>query len=174
MICLPDWIYRILAIRYFFLLYLGWLWVKEGIQINTKSLFVALISLISIVFFEYNRTNIEPLFFDTSWATHRWPCYFWVSYGLVPILYIIWRKIENNNFISKIIYLLSSSSYEIFLMQMSFIVLIRYGYIRSIIENRILGYVMWAVMMWFLSLSTGILLHRILKRKMMVKYIENK
>ena len=30
----PTWLYRLLAIRYLFLFYLGWIWVKDGIKFN--------------------------------------------------------------------------------------------------------------------------------------------
>ena len=33
----PAWLYRILAIRYVFLIYLGWLWVKDGIKMDWKT-----------------------------------------------------------------------------------------------------------------------------------------
>ena len=46
---LSDWLYRLLVIRYFFLIYLGWLWVKEGIVINVKTISLSLLSMVAII-----------------------------------------------------------------------------------------------------------------------------
>ena len=78
---LPDSLYRLLAIRYLFLFYLGWIWVKEGIVIDTKMILISLISFLSIIYFEYISVNDEILFYNTAWKYHRWPCYYFVAMG---------------------------------------------------------------------------------------------
>lgn len=115
---LPDWLYRLLAIRYFFLIYLGWLWVKEGIVINVKTISLSLLSMVAIIYFDYYYTPTEPWFFDTAWRCHRWPCYFYVSTMLCGILYWIYNKTKGNNFVSYVCKTLAKCSYEIFLIQM--------------------------------------------------------
>ena len=77
----PDLLYRLLAIRYIFLLYLAWLWVKTGIVINAKTITLSLLSMLSIVYFEFYSINDEPLFYNTAWKFHRWPCYYYVAIG---------------------------------------------------------------------------------------------
>ena len=58
----PDYIYRLLCIRYFLLLYLGWRWVTQGILINKKTLLLSLLSLGAILYFEYVSKDDEPFF----------------------------------------------------------------------------------------------------------------
>lgn len=118
LIGLPDSIHRLLAVRYFFLIYLGWLWVKEGIVLNTKTLLLSLLSMGTIIYFEYLNTPCEPWFYDTVWSTHRWPCYFYVSTLLCGILYWLYDKTKKSEIIVKITKLLAKCSYEIFLFQM--------------------------------------------------------
>lgn len=79
LINLPENIYRLLAIRYLFLVYLASIWVKEGIKINKITHLLSFISLLSIIYFEYFSINDEPLFFNTAWKFHRWPCYTYLA-----------------------------------------------------------------------------------------------
>ena len=81
LIDIPDSLYRLLAIRYIFLFYLGWIWVKEGVRINRTVALISLISFLSIIYFEYFSTNDEILFYNTVWKYHRWPCYYFVAMG---------------------------------------------------------------------------------------------
>lgn len=77
----PDWIYRLLALRYFFLIFLAWIWVEKGINIDIKAIVLSLLSFLSIIYFEYYSINDEPLFYNTAWNIHRWPCYYYVAFG---------------------------------------------------------------------------------------------
>ena len=162
---LPEEIYRLLAVRYFFLVYLGWLWVKFGVRINLLTIILSLISLASIIYFEYYSINDEPCFFSTGWKYHRWPCYFWVAYGLTALLYAVWCffiKIQKQwiiNFIKN----LAASSYEIFLVQMTLINILNRQYFLSV-TNEYASYLIWLVIFWVFSLVGGFLLHRMLKR----------
>ncbi len=81
LIDLPDGIYRLLAVRYIFLLYLAWLWVKNGIVMNRLTIILSVLSFIAIVYFEYFSVDDEILFYNTAWEYHRWPCYFFVANG---------------------------------------------------------------------------------------------
>ena len=75
----PDWIYRLLAIRYFFLIYFALKWIKKGIVPDSKMLLLSLLSLATIVYFRYFSVNDEPWFYNTAWKTARWPCYYYVA-----------------------------------------------------------------------------------------------
>lgn len=81
LIDLPDGLYRLLAIRYLFLLYFAWIWVKEGVVINKRTVFLSILSLGAIIYFEYFSINDEVLFYNTAWKYHRWPCYYYVAMG---------------------------------------------------------------------------------------------
>ena len=121
---LPDFIYRLLSIRYFFLFYIAWIWVTEGISINRKTLLLSLLSLLAAIYFYYYSVNDEPLFYNTAWITHRWPCYYYVAIVGVYLLYCIYQTLSKNNHIDSFIRLLAKCSYEIFLIQMAIIVIL--------------------------------------------------
>ncbi|MBR0323688.1 MAG: acyltransferase [Bacteroidales bacterium] len=163
---LPDIIYRLLAVRYIFLIYLAWLWVKDGITINKTTILLSILSLFAIIYFEYFNVNSEPWFYNTGWKSHRWPCYFFVSTSLIAILHHIWggEYLRNNKFIIKTIKTIASSSYEIFLVQMSLIYLFT---TKSIffVSNIFIRYIMWLVIVWTVSIGGGILINRIINCK---------
>lgn len=115
---LPDNIYRLLALRYLFLVYLAWIWIKDGIVVNAKTVVLSLLSILAAVYFSYYSIDDEPLFFNTSWKLHRWPCYYYVAIALVGALYIIYNWISKNDIVNKTVKMLARCSYEIFLVQM--------------------------------------------------------
>ena len=115
---LPEDTHRLLAIRYFFLIYFGWLWVKEGIIINWKTTLLSLLSLFSIIYFEYFSVDDEPFFYQTAWSIHRWPCYYYVAIWGGYLLWSLFNVLKKNKYINNFINLLARCSYEIFLVQM--------------------------------------------------------
>lgn len=161
---LPDNVYRLLAVRYIFLIYLAWLWVKDGVTINKTTILLSILSLFSIIYFEYFNVNSEPCFYNTGWKYHRWPCYFFVSTGLTAILHHLWEYLKNNKFISNTIKTIASSSYEIFLIQMSLIYLVT---TKSIffVSNIFIRYIIWLIIVWTVSLGGGILVNKIINCK---------
>lgn len=115
---LPDRIYRLLAVRYFFLFYLAWIWVKDGIVINKYTTTLSILSFIAIIYFEYFSIDDEIFFYKTAWKFHRWPCYYFVAIWGVYLLRMLYDFIRSNQLIMKIVRLLAKCSYEIFLVQM--------------------------------------------------------
>lgn len=142
LIGMPEYIYRLTAIRYFFLIYLAWLWINDGIIINRKTLILSIISFFSIIYFEYFSINDEPLFFNTSWKFHRWPCYYYVSTLLCHVLYRVYQHLSKYYILNRATRILAKCSYEIFLIQMSLIAIIPnfgIGWIITIIFSSIIG-----------------------------------
>lgn len=121
---LPDFIYRLLAIRYFFLFYFAWVWVKEGVTINKKTVLLSLLTLFVAIYFYYFSIDDEPFFYHTKWKCHRWPCYYYVAIGGIYLLHLIYQRIKSYEFLDKSIRLLAKSSYEIFLIQMAILVIL--------------------------------------------------
>lgn len=158
---IPENLYRLLAMRYVFLIYLGWLWVREGIIINWLTILLSLISLGAIIYFEYFSINDEPWFFTTGFSYHRWPCYFFVAYGFSMILNIMWKLLCKSKIIRQGVNKLSASSYEIFLIQMSLIFLVQSDSLWFI-SSEIVRYSAWVIFIWFLSVFGGILLNKVL------------
>ena len=153
--------YRLLFPRYLFLLYLGWLWAKEGVKINRLTLLLSLLSLATVIYFEYFSINDEPWFYSTGFKYHRWPCYFFVSFGLTALLYTIWNKLRAYEYISRFVKSLASASYEIFLVQMSLLFLF-HTQTLFFIQNVIVRYLLWVLIVWIISLFGGLFLNRII------------
>ena len=163
LICVPEWIYRLLAVRYFFLLYFGWQWVKEGIKVNWLTILLSLMSLAAIIYFEYYSINDEPLFFNTHWKTHRWPCYYFVANGFTVLLNVIWRRINGIQNIQQLIKIIAASSYDIFLIQMTTIFLVKYNQIQFVTSTKG-NYFIWICLVWTLSILGGILMSNMRQR----------
>lgn len=113
---IPDWLYRLLFFRYFFLIYLGYLWVEKGICLNRITLCLSIVSIFFILLFTYTSVNLEPLFFQSGWRINHWICDFYVAY-----LFMFFLKFSYNYLSEKLksfICLMGKYSYEIFLLQM--------------------------------------------------------
>ena len=130
---LPDRIYRLLAIRYLFLLYLAWIWVKDGIVINRLTTILSVLSFIAIIYFEYFSIDDEVLFYKTAWKYHRWPCYYFVAIWGGYLLRMVFDYIHSNHFIMVTVRLLAKCSYEIFLIQMLVLYLYPDGFLNEFI-----------------------------------------
>lgn len=152
LIHLSDNLYRLLAVRYLFLIDLGWIWVNDGIVLNIRVLLFSLFSIMAIVYFEYFYVNTEPWFYDTAWRTHRWPCYFYVATLLSYFLYVLYRKIRMIRYFRLITTILARCSYEIFLMQMAVITLFPS---MSFISNPYICFFVRFTLIWVLSIAGG-------------------
>lgn len=167
---IPDFVYRLLAVRYVFLIFLGWLWVERGIVLNWKTVSISLLSLMSIVYFEYFYQPDEPWFFDTTWKCHRWPCFYYVSTLLCGLLYYLYYKIKRIDLIVSITKLLARCSYEIFLVQMLVIPILSQV---VFVENKIGQYVIMTVLVFISSIIGGYYFNRIYN-KVVLKLTVNK
>lgn len=157
----PDFLYRLLAIRYIFLIYLGWVWIYEGIVLSVRNILLGIIGMLCIYLFGYQQLDLTPYFYNTSWHSHRWICFFYVVYLLVPFLYYLWNCLNKNSKISSIISLLAKCSYEIFLIQMLIIALYPQSFISY---NNVGSELLYAVIVFSTSISLGILSNRLYAR----------
>ena len=137
---LPDYLHRLLAVRYFFLFYFGWIWAKEGVQCSGKTIVLSLLSFLSIIYFEYFSVNDEVLFYNTAWKYHRWPCYYFVAIGGIILLNKMWIFLSRKDYAQRAIKLLSKCSYEIFLVQMLVIPLFPARIVNSLLETTGMDY----------------------------------
>ena len=149
---ISDGLYRLLSIRYIFLIYLGWIWVKKGIVLNTKTVLLSLFSMATIIYFEYFYKATEPWFYDTAWRTHRWPCYYYVSILLCGILYWVYNLTKTNPLVLSITKILSKCSYEIFLVQM---VAIPFLPPLSFVHDELLQHVLKIIFIFIISIIGG-------------------
>lgn len=164
---LPDFVYRLLCIRYVFLIWCGWIWVKEGIRLNALTISASLVSLVAIIYFAYFGQDLEPLFYNTGWSTHRWICYFWVGYTFAGFLHWIYTKVSRNEWINRAVKMLASASYEIFLVQMAYYAIIPLKSL-SFIGNQYLQFIIWFAMAFVLSIVGGNVLNRYEKKAVSV------
>lgn len=165
---LPDAVYRLLAVRYVFLIPLAYGWVKQGVVLNVKSIALSLISIAAVVFFSYNETNLEPFFYNTGWTTHRWICYFYIPVLLTYLLWLLFNRMRNVNWVSSIVKELARSSYEIFCVQMLVFVVLpitRFTFIQSTLVR----VPVWMILTFALSVVGGVSFNRLLQKVFVVQ-----
>lgn len=114
-IAIPPMLYRLLAIRYIFLIYGGYVWVKEGIQQNWKTILLSIVSVAAIYLWQYRQVSVEPWVFDTDWRYFHWFCYFFAMYGLVAVAKLLYNIMGG---FAEFIKSAGKYSYEIYLFQM--------------------------------------------------------
>lgn len=119
---MPDYIYRLLFLRYFFLVYLGYLWVKRGIVLNKINILLSIISITAIGLLYYGKSfgltgEYEPLVFTTDWTIFHWFSYFLPWSFLSFFICKSYKKVEGSK-IGAILLLVGKRSFEIFLFQM--------------------------------------------------------
>ena len=155
-------IYRLLATRYLFLIYLGMKWVTEGVKINKKTTTISLASIIAVEFFVYSKIDLEPFFFATEWKTHRWVCYYYVAILMPSVLYDFYIRIKERKRLFSFIVKIGQSSYEIFLVNMA-VFLFFPGIIASVMEAGTLR----SMLLFASELFTCIFLGIIFKNRIM-------
>lgn len=159
-----EWIYRLLAIRYLFLIYLGYIWVSEGVQMTGKNIFLSLVSIVAIALFAYVKADFEPFFYDSGWTTHRWICYFYAAFLLTYILKLVWGKVSQWSKVDAVFSMMGKSSYEIYLVQMAVFTLFHRNML-NFIHNGYIQYAAWFVLAVLLSIVGGIFLHQIIYKQ---------
>ena len=119
---IPDSLYRLLCLRYIFLLYLGYLWVQQGILLTKKTTALAVMSsiLILALYFihKWNPVcNFEPWIYNTNWTIFHWFTYY-LPWSLLAFAICKCYQLNPGNRINKFVLLCGKRSYEIFLFQM--------------------------------------------------------
>lgn len=163
MICsiihMPEQLYRLLALRYVFLILLGYLWVKQGIVLNKLTIALAVCSILATLFFSYTNFDLEPLFFTTGWKTHRWLCYYFIATLFIVVLKRIYNKVSKHRIFDNIIREIGKCSYDIYLFQMAVFTLFTSNRL-AFIENNHIRIMLWMVMAFFVSIVGGVVLNK--------------
>lgn len=159
---LSDHIYRLLATRYIFLIFFGFLWVRNGIVIGFKEFILGILGFISVIYLRYFYEPLEPIFFDTGWKTDRWISFFYVMYIYVPLLFIIWKNLKDK--IKAAIQFLGVCSFEIFLMQMFMCVIITPNMINRYVCNDTTSLLIHILIVITTSICGGLLYYKIKNR----------
>ena len=157
-ISLPDGIYRLLCVRYLFLIPLGMIWIEKGVKLNRKTIMLSILSIVAVLFFVFTQYDFEPFFYNTGWEIHRWICYFYLPFLLTYVLFLIWNKIKKSPWIENAIKWTAARSYEIFLAQMAVFVCFSISFL-SFVSNGLIRFVIWAIITFTFSLLSGGLIY---------------
>lgn len=119
MIDIPHWLYRLLFLRYIFLIYLGYLLVEKGVVMNAITLTLSVMSLVAAYFFEIREVNWSPWFFHTEdWRTFHWICYFYMAFLMFFLLCKFFYWLPVNSLIENVVCRLGTHSYAIYIFQL--------------------------------------------------------
>lgn len=168
LIQLPDSIYRLLAVRYLFLIPLSLIWIETGVVLTFKNVALSIISIGAVIFFSFSKMDLEPLFYNTGWATHRWICYFYLPILLTYLLWLLFKWLNKYQLLSSIIQQIANSSYEIYLIQMLVFVLVPASRL-NFIQSAYVRISIWILLTFTLSITGGLLFNRFEQR-----YLEKK
>ena len=121
---IPEWIYRLLCIRYIFVIYLGYVLATKGFSINNMTMLLAILSLLILLFFSYVNADLSPFFYKSvnKWSTCHWPCYICFAFILV-VIHKLYDKTFSSRHYTTLVWFLKKAgrySYEIFLFQMCY------------------------------------------------------
>ena len=116
---IPEWLYRLLCLRYVFLIYLGYLLVKEGAVLNKLTLFLSAVSLVALWWFEHYNPNWEPFFFHSSnWYDMHWICYFYIAFPMMYLLAKVFYRLRADGLVENVFCSLGRHSFAIFIFQL--------------------------------------------------------
>lgn len=115
----PDNIYRITFFRYTFLIFIGYLLAKKGLELNCLSIFGSIISMIFLYIFAYTRLDMEPVFCThlSLWPLCHWVCYIYIAYFFLVFLKFAYSKTSKCKGIKMSIMIIGNYSYEVYLFQ---------------------------------------------------------
>lgn len=115
---MPEFIYRLTAFRYLFLIFLGYIWTKTEIQktISTTQTVAAIFAGALILMLHFTDFPLRPLLHDSAWRIFHWPCYFYAAFFLPWLLRKLFEKMPK--IVTNTINEIGRYSYEIFLLQM--------------------------------------------------------
>lgn len=155
----PELLWRLLAVRYWFLFVIGWIWFKsKEISNRSKGIFFSLgiISLLYLVFFSNN--NWSPYIYHGSWNSQNYPVYFWT---LVLIIILIQLALHSSSGVQRKLQWLGINSWEVFLAQMFII-----GFVRSLPEvlNPVFTSVLYLLFIFITSIGS-VTVYQCVKRK---------
>lgn len=149
-------VYRMMFIRYTFLILLALDWINNGFKIDFKRIVLSVIGLVSILIFHYTNINMEPIFNNNAWHDFHWICYFWVAYALTWLIGCVYSKIQETKFVKKVIIPAGVGSYEIFLVQMAVFALFpQHSFV--VLDSKVTNFALWFALVVLLSLMPVIL-----------------
>ena len=155
---MPGWLYRLLAFRYLFLIYLGYLWVTKGIILNTWTIILSGVSIVFLLLLMYTNIDWEPWLCDSDWKIFHWPAYFYAAYLFPAMLYVCYKHLGSK--LNDLLCRMGKYSYEIFLLQMFVFTFLPSAQRLDIIDNIYLTTILRVVLSTILSIAPVLLYKR--------------
>lgn len=115
---LPTWSYRILFIRYFFIIYIGFLLSYKGIVNNLSTILFSVLGIVLIAIIKYTDISLSPWVWEKTWLTCHWACFIYFACIVLPALIYIYKRLTDKINFTSFFKRLGLCSYEIFLFQM--------------------------------------------------------
>lgn len=116
--------YRLLALRFVLIFYLGYLLATKRIVINTFTLFLSFLSLAATYVVSTGK-DLEPFVFSFQYKSHHWFCFIYIAIIYIAVLQFIFHFVSAYMpTIRRYIIKVGKYSYEVFLFQMFYFVLI--------------------------------------------------
>jgi len=120
---MPEWVFRLLLFRYIFLFYLGYEMVEKGIVMNIVTVFLSMVSLVALYFFEVKGVDWSPWFYHSEgWNAFHWICYFYMAYPLLFLLCKFFYWLPANSVVENIVCKVGIHSYAIYIFQLFYFV----------------------------------------------------
>ena len=146
----PDNIYRIIFLRYIFLIFIGYLLATKGLELNKLTMIAGIVSMLFIYLFAYLRCDMEPIFCTSLvlWPLCHWVCYFYIAYFFLAFLKHTYTKLIKYNRFMLCIKTIGKYSYEIYLFQIFYYATISIYVLKalSIIENYALQRILYILL----------------------------
>lgn len=107
----PEWLYRLLYVRYLFAAFLGSYMVTPGLKGGT-ALFLTVLGIIYIACLSYGACSLAIIY--PSWGFQHAPAYFYTIFLVI----CLWHIYPFLQWLDGIIMIIGKASYHIFLLQM--------------------------------------------------------
>lgn len=115
----PAWVYRLLFIRYIFLIFLGYRLVVRGIVLNVLTLSISVISIVVVYLFEVKEVDWTPFFYHSKdWSTCHWICYFYIASPMLYFLCKFFYWLPSGSMVENFVCKMGRHSYAIYIFQL--------------------------------------------------------
>lgn len=138
-LAIPQLAFRLLFIRYTFIFYLGYLLAKRGFRLNIITLCLAIVCLAFSGYINYSETDFSPLIYPFVNSQCHWFSYIYIAFILLFLLKGVYQMIPSNTLLMKYFIMAGKYSYEIFLFQMVYFVIV-HDYIANLLNIHIDSY----------------------------------
>lgn len=120
---MPEWLYRLLFLRYIFLIYLGYEMVERGIVLNILTISLSAVSLLVLYLFVVRNVDWSPLFYySEGWKAFHWLCYFYIFYLMLFFLCKFFYWLPANSWVENYVCKVGEHSYAIYIFQLFYFV----------------------------------------------------